>query len=59
MPFADNEGLKIHYETVGDGPPLIMVPGLAGANTAWYENGYINEFKDSFTLIPTERARNA
>jgi pimeloyl-ACP methyl ester carboxylesterase len=54
MPYADNDGLKIHYEVIGKGPPLIMVPGLAGANTAWHENGYINELQDVFTLIPTE-----
>jgi len=54
MPFADNEGLKIHYETIGNGPPLIMVPGLAASNIVWKLNGYQDELKDSFTLIPTE-----
>lgn len=54
MPYADNDGLQIHYEVLGDGPSLIMVPGLAGANTSWHENGYINELRDIFTLIPTE-----
>jgi len=23
MPFADSQGVRIHYETVGQGPPLI------------------------------------
>jgi pimeloyl-ACP methyl ester carboxylesterase len=54
MPFAENEGLKIHYDTLGNGPPLIMVPGLAATNIVWKLNGYQNALRDHFTLIPTK-----
>src|SRR5688572_4388722 len=25
MPFADNKGVRIHYEMHGDGPPMVLV----------------------------------
>ncbi len=30
MPFASNDGVRIRYETVGDGDPVLLIPGLGG-----------------------------
>jgi hypothetical protein len=28
MPYADNQGVRIHYQVEGDGPPLVMQHGF-------------------------------
>jgi len=28
MPYADNRGVRIHYEVEGEGPPLVMQHGF-------------------------------
>ena len=30
MPYATNQGVKIHYEVEGQGPPIILQHGVAG-----------------------------
>ncbi len=35
MPKADIGDAKIHYEESGDGPPLMLVPGLGGGGSFW------------------------
>ncbi|WP_306118537.1 MULTISPECIES: alpha/beta fold hydrolase [unclassified Roseitalea] len=35
MPVHDNDGVSIHYEVLGDGPPLLMLAGLAGIGRSW------------------------
>jgi pimeloyl-ACP methyl ester carboxylesterase len=35
MPHAVREGVHLHYQTVGDGPPLVMIMGLGGDATWW------------------------
>ena len=27
MPYADIRGVRLHYEDLGDGPPLLLLPG--------------------------------
>ncbi len=29
MPYLNSNGLKIYYETEGEGPPLILIHGFA------------------------------
>jgi pimeloyl-ACP methyl ester carboxylesterase len=36
MPYAQLHGLKFYYETLGSGPPLVMIMGL-GAHAGWWE----------------------
>lgn len=33
--ITTQQGARIHVEITGDGPPLILVPGLAGDTTEW------------------------
>ncbi len=35
MPFASNGDLKIYYEEVGKGDPVVWIQGLGASNTAW------------------------
>jgi aminoacrylate hydrolase len=35
VPFAPIPGGKLYFETTGSGPPLLLVPGLAGSGRFW------------------------
>ena len=35
MPYVDNEGVRLYYETHGDGPPLALIMGLGGTVQSW------------------------
>jgi aminoacrylate hydrolase len=38
MPKADLGDLEIYYEVHGDGPPVLLVPGLGGVGAYWLPN---------------------
>src|ERR1700760_2250274 len=35
MPNIDRDGVKIHYEVHGDGPPLILTHGYSSTSAMW------------------------
>jgi pimeloyl-ACP methyl ester carboxylesterase len=52
MPFFDNEGVKIYYEIVGGGPPVIMIHGFAANIEAnWKATNWVDVLKDDYKLI--------
>jgi pimeloyl-ACP methyl ester carboxylesterase len=51
MPFADNQGVRIHYEVEGDGPPLVLQHGFSDSLHTWYELGYVDGLKSDYRLI--------
>jgi pimeloyl-ACP methyl ester carboxylesterase len=51
MPFANNNGIKIHYEVEGQGPPLMMVHGFAGNLEHWRNMGFAKELGKTHQLI--------
>ena len=51
MPFADNNGIRIHYEVEGEGPPLVLCHGYLGSSEGWRINGYVEALKDCYKLI--------
>lgn len=51
MPFVDSAGVRIWYETVGRGLPLVMLHGGASDGTAWREAGYVDALQADFKLI--------
>lgn len=51
MPYADNQGTCIHYETEGSGPPLVLQHWSLGSLDGWHEYGYINALKDSYLVV--------
>jgi len=51
MPFADNQGVRIHYETVGSGPALVLHHGTFLSGESWVELGYVEALKEDHRLI--------
>ena len=51
MPFANNQGVRIHYETVGSGRPLVLHHGTFGSGPDWIERGYVEALKRDHQLI--------
>jgi pimeloyl-ACP methyl ester carboxylesterase len=51
VPFANNQGVKIHYEVIGQGPPLVMVHGFTRSLEDWRNFGFVPELKNDYQLI--------
>lgn len=53
--FFECDGLQIHYESFGAGPPIVLVPGW-GANTEtnWVGPGWIDALKGSRMVVSLE-----
>ena len=51
MPYAINQGTRIHYQIEGDGPPLVLLHGLFWRVAGWYRYGYVDALKDNHRLI--------
>jgi len=51
MPYANNNGVKIHYELEGSGPPLILHHGLTNNHRGWRTYGYVDALKADYRLI--------
>ena len=51
MPYTLSYGEKIHYETEGDGLPLVLQHGFFGSIEDWYEYGYVAELKHLYRLV--------
>jgi pimeloyl-ACP methyl ester carboxylesterase len=51
MPYVNNQGVKIHYEVEGQGPPLVLMTGLAGTLDDWRLFGYSQVLSKDYRLI--------
>lgn len=51
MPFITNDTVRIYYETVGEGLPLVLHHGLSDGLQGWYEMGYVARLHRHFRLI--------
>jgi pimeloyl-ACP methyl ester carboxylesterase len=51
MPFAQNDGIRIHYETAGRGPALVLHHGTGGSGPDWVDLGYVEALQDRHRLI--------
>ncbi len=51
MPFARNGGIRIHYETAGSGPALVLHHGTMGSGPDWVDLGYVEALRDRHTVI--------
>ena len=51
MPYADSQGVKIHYEAEGQGPPLFLSHGFSMTSEDWREYGYVAGLRDQYRLI--------
>ena len=57
MPYIDNGGTKIYYETEGTGPPLFLHHGLTGSINSFRDNGYTETLKKKTQTHPNRRKR--
>ena len=51
MPYTINDGLRIHYEVVGSGEPLVLYHGLTGSGERWRDTGYVAGLGETYRLI--------
>lgn len=51
MPYVNNHETQIFFEVEGQGPPIVLAHGLTGDITFWRGYGYVDQLKDSFTVI--------
>jgi len=51
LPFADNQGIQIHYQVLGTGEPLIMQHGFFSSGEDWHEFGYVEKLREICKLI--------
>jgi pimeloyl-ACP methyl ester carboxylesterase len=56
MPFIRRDGVRIHYETVGSGPALLLHHPTAGSAEDWIESGYVEALgKDRQVILVDSR----
>jgi pimeloyl-ACP methyl ester carboxylesterase len=51
VPYAYNQGIRIHYEVEGDGTPLVLLHGISDTIESWYTCGYVESLKKAYRLI--------
>ena len=42
MSYVTNNGVRIHYKTVGNGPPIVLGHGGTGDSSMWKQAGYLD-----------------
>lgn len=44
MPYADANGVKLHYEIFGEGEPIVFIHGVAITSRVWeYQKAYVSQ----------------
>lgn len=51
MPTISNNGIRVHYEVVGAGPPLVLQHGLTQRIAYWQASGYVEALGSSYRLV--------
>ena len=51
MQFVINQGVRIHYESIGNGPALVMHHGPLGSGTDFIDCGYVDALKADHQVI--------
>lgn len=51
MPYANNEGVNIHYAVHGEGEPLVLLHGFTSNIQRWELFGYVRSLKKTNKLI--------
>lgn len=51
MPFVNNNGVRIHYQTIGSGPALVLHHVAFGSGADWSDLGYVDALKGGHRLI--------
>lgn len=51
MPYVCNHPVKIHFQQIGEGPPLVLQHGFSDSISGWYEAGWVKRLGRHFRLI--------
>ena len=51
MPYANNQGVRIHYRVEGEGRPLVLQHGYTQNLEHWYQCGYVDALKARYRLV--------
>ena len=51
MPKVINRGIGVHYETEGNGPPLVLQHGVSNTSEFWRDFGYVRALRKSCRLV--------
>ena len=51
MPFAANEGVRIHFDVEGTGPPLVLLHGFGVSGDAWRAGGHVDALSGEFQVV--------
>jgi len=51
LPYVNNQGIKIFYESEGQGPPLVLIHPLLFSGEIWRDGGYVSELKKNYRII--------
>ncbi len=54
MPYATNQGVRIHYHVEGSGPTVMLHHGQSDNLRNWYEAGYIDALKSDFQVVAVD-----
>jgi hypothetical protein len=54
VPIARSNGFKIAYEVCGDGPPLVLHPGMFQIGAHWTQSGYTSTLTATHTVITVD-----
>ena len=51
MPYTNSQGVRIHYQVEGDGPPLVLQHGFTSSLEAWRQFGYVQALRHDYQCI--------
>ena len=51
MPYATNQGVRIHYQVEGQGPVLVLQHGFTWSMGSWSRSGYVETLKSHYQVV--------
>jgi len=51
MPYIKNDEIRIYYEVLGKGQPVVFHHGNGNSVADWHDLGYVNALQDKYQLI--------
>jgi pimeloyl-ACP methyl ester carboxylesterase len=51
VPYADNAGVRVHYQIEGTGPALVLQHGFTQCLEDWVECGYVAALQSKYRLV--------
>jgi pimeloyl-ACP methyl ester carboxylesterase len=51
MPSVDSNGVAIHYEVQGDGPPVVLLHGFTSSGALWQYYGYVEALRARYRVV--------